>query len=247
MDHPTANAPAAASASEGLLPFLHDAVLTLCAPSLAISRADGQLDGGAAGFYHGDRRASAQLTVATEGITLAPVDGGLRGANRAEFRSLLRGLDEVAVDPALALHRRRTVTAVRHRDRPSRLDRGRLSRRRRITGRGPTDSVDGIRRPPARTLRRPRQGGGPVPSPLPGVLPTPGVGSRSSVLVLRSVLGLDADVPAGTVTVAPTFAGRHAPLTVTGLQVGGGRLDVTLTADGSVEVTAPEGLAVVTT
>ncbi|MEU1693263.1 hypothetical protein [Streptomyces hirsutus] len=90
MDHPTANAPAAASASEGLLPFLHDAVLTLCAPSPAISRADGQLDGGAAGFCPGDRRVSAQLTVASEGITLAPVDGGLRGANRAEFRSLLR-------------------------------------------------------------------------------------------------------------------------------------------------------------
>lgn len=45
MDHPTANAPAAASASEGLLPFLHDAVLTLCAPSLAISARTGSSTG----------------------------------------------------------------------------------------------------------------------------------------------------------------------------------------------------------
>lgn len=69
---------------------------------------------------------------------------------------------------------------------------------------------------------------------------------RLLVLVLRSALGLDADVPAGKVTVAPTFAGRHALLTVTGLRAGGGRLNLTLTADGSAEVTAPEGLTVAT-
>ena len=63
---------------------------------------------------------------------------------------------------------------------------------------------------------------------------------------LRSALGLEADVPGGTVTVAPTFARAYGPLTVTGLQVGGGRLDVALAADGAVSVTAPEGLAVVT-
>ncbi|WP_246618823.1 hypothetical protein [Streptomyces javensis] len=63
--------------------------------------------------------------------------------------------------------------------------------------------------------------------------------------MLRSALGLDADVPGGTVTVAPAFAAAYAPLTVTGLQVGGARLDITLAADGAVNVTAPEGLTVV--
>jgi hypothetical protein len=64
--------------------------------------------------------------------------------------------------------------------------------------------------------------------------------------VLRSALGLDADVPAGTVTVAPAFASAYAPLTATQLQVGQDRLDVTVAADGRVEVSAPEGLDVVT-
>ncbi|WP_413812358.1 hypothetical protein [Streptomyces sp. OE57] len=87
---------------------------------------------------------------------------------------------------------------------------------------------------------------GNVPRPLPRVLSPAGLGGHILwVLVLRSALGLDADVPGGTVTVAPAFAGAYAPLTVTGLQVGGARLDITPAADGTVNVTAPEGLAVI--
>ncbi|MFD5471207.1 glycogen debranching N-terminal domain-containing protein [Streptomyces sp. NPDC127105] len=97
--------------TEGLQPFLHDAVVTLYAPSFVISRADGAFDGGADGFFHGDRRALSRLTVTAEGIPLAPVGHGLRGADRADFRSILRGLGEVTADPAVALHRRRTTTA----------------------------------------------------------------------------------------------------------------------------------------
>ncbi|MFJ2304245.1 glycogen debranching N-terminal domain-containing protein [Streptomyces sp. NPDC087787] len=97
--------------TEGLQPFLHDAVVTLYAPSFVISRADGAFDGGADGFFHGDRRALSRLTVTAEGIPLAPVGHGLRGADRADFRSILRGLGEVTPDPAVALHRRRTTTA----------------------------------------------------------------------------------------------------------------------------------------
>ncbi|MEU5546451.1 glycogen debranching N-terminal domain-containing protein [Streptomyces sioyaensis] len=108
-DSVTAPAPVA----EGLQPFLHDAVVTLCAPSLVISHADGQLDGGADGFYHGDRRALARLAVSVEGIALTPVGGGLEGADRADFRAVLRGLGEVTADPAVALRRRRTVSSGR--------------------------------------------------------------------------------------------------------------------------------------
>lgn len=99
--------------AQNLQPFLHDAVVTLYAPSFVISRADGQLDGGANGFYHGDSRALSRLTVTTGPIPLAPVGGGLRGADRAEFRAILRGLGEVTSDPAVALHRRRTVASGR--------------------------------------------------------------------------------------------------------------------------------------
>ncbi|MDQ0836070.1 glycogen debranching enzyme [Streptomyces achromogenes] len=84
------------------------------------------------------------------------------------------------------------------------------------------------------------------PAPYPASCRPQAWGAASSVLVLRSALGLDADVPAGTLTVAPTFAAAYAPLTVTGLQVNGSRLDVTLTPDGSVNVTAPKGLQVIT-
>lgn len=64
--------------------------------------------------------------------------------------------------------------------------------------------------------------------------------------MLQAALGLDADVPAGTVTVAPAFAARYAPLTVAGLQAGGERLDIALGADGTANVTAPEELTVLT-
>ncbi|WTN86860.1 amylo-alpha-1,6-glucosidase [Streptomyces sp. NBC_00623] len=96
--------------AEGLQPFLHDACVTLYAPSFAISHADGQIDGSADGFYHGDSRALARLTVAADGIAIAPVGGGLEGADRAAFRGVLRGLGEETPDPAVTLHRRRCVT-----------------------------------------------------------------------------------------------------------------------------------------
>ncbi|TQK45187.1 amylo-alpha-1,6-glucosidase [Streptomyces sp. SLBN-118] len=100
---------ASPSATGGLQPFLHDAVVTLHAPSLVISGEDGQLSGGADGFYHGDRRALSRLTVTADDIALAPVQGGLRGADRAGFRAILRGLGEVTPDPVVALHRRRST------------------------------------------------------------------------------------------------------------------------------------------
>ncbi|MQY36816.1 hypothetical protein SRB17_48180 [Streptomyces sp. RB17] len=105
--------PEPASSVAGLQPFLHDAVVTLYAPSLAVSGADGQLSAGADGFYHGDRRALSRLTVAAEGIPLAPVQGGVRGVDRADFRAVLRGLGETTPDPAVALHRHRHLTAGR--------------------------------------------------------------------------------------------------------------------------------------
>ncbi|WP_406291826.1 glycogen debranching N-terminal domain-containing protein [Streptomyces sp. NBC_00624] len=96
--------------AEGLQPFLHDACVTLYAPSFAISHADGQIDGSADGFYHGDSRALARLTVAADGIAIAPVRGAFEGADRAAFRGVLRGLGEETPDPAVTLHRRRRVT-----------------------------------------------------------------------------------------------------------------------------------------
>ncbi|MGI5351293.1 glycogen debranching N-terminal domain-containing protein [Streptomyces sp. CA-250714] len=101
------------SATAGLQPFLHDGVVTLCAPSFVISHADGQLDGGADGFYHGDSRALARLTIAAEDIALAPITGGLTGADQADFRAILRGIGETTPDPVVALRRHRTISSGR--------------------------------------------------------------------------------------------------------------------------------------
>ncbi|MEV0912505.1 hypothetical protein [Streptomyces hokutonensis] len=66
-----------------------------------------------------------------------------------------------------------------------------------------------------------------------------------SVLVLEAALGLDADVPRGTVTVAPPFACAYGPLSVSGLQVAGRPLKNTVGPDGTANVVAPEGPAIV--
>ncbi|OEV03542.1 glycogen debranching N-terminal domain-containing protein [Streptomyces nanshensis] len=93
----------------GLQPFLHDACITLCAPSMALSRPDGQLREGCDGFYHGDRRALSLLTALAEDVPNAPIGGGPDGAERASFRTVLRGLAEHSPDPAVTLERRRRV------------------------------------------------------------------------------------------------------------------------------------------
>jgi glycogen debranching enzyme len=96
-------------AQDGLQPFLHDACLTLCAPSMAVSRPDGQIESGPDGFYHGDRRGLARLTVFADAVPNSPVSGGPDTAERASFRTVLRGLAEHSPDPAVTLERRRTV------------------------------------------------------------------------------------------------------------------------------------------
>ncbi len=93
----------------GLQPFLHDACVALYAPSLALSRPDGDLAGGADGFFHGDRRLLSRLEIRAEGVPLVPVAAAARAADEAGFRSVLRGLGEHTADPAVTLHRARRV------------------------------------------------------------------------------------------------------------------------------------------
>ncbi|MGC9544858.1 glycogen debranching N-terminal domain-containing protein [Streptomyces sp. UG1] len=138
---PNGSVAAPAPEAGGLQPFLHDAVVTLHAPSLVISRADGQVSEGADGFYHGDRRALSQLTVAVEGITLTPVAGSLRGADGADFRVVLRGLGETTPDPAVTLHRRRATAAGRFEERLEITNAGSRQVRFRLTVTAGSDSA----------------------------------------------------------------------------------------------------------
>jgi glycogen debranching enzyme len=94
----------------GLQPFLHDACVTLYAPSLAISRPDGDLTAGVDGFFHGDRRLLSRLEVRVEGVPLVPIGSRLRAADEFGFRAILRGLGEHTADPAVSLHRVRRLT-----------------------------------------------------------------------------------------------------------------------------------------
>ncbi|MBF8193830.1 amylo-alpha-1,6-glucosidase [Nonomuraea sp. K274] len=96
-------------AEAGLQPFLHDSCITMHAPSFTASRPDGQLSHGADGFYHGERRALARLEISADRVLSAPVAGGLEGADRALFRTVLRGVAETTADPAVVLERRRTT------------------------------------------------------------------------------------------------------------------------------------------
>ncbi|HEV7629266.1 MAG TPA: glycogen debranching N-terminal domain-containing protein, partial [Streptomyces sp.] len=66
--HDGTGAATAPTAGTGLQPFLHDACLTISAPSMAVSRPDGQLAGGPDGFYHGDRRGLSLLTALVDNV-----------------------------------------------------------------------------------------------------------------------------------------------------------------------------------
>jgi glycogen debranching enzyme len=107
--HDGTGATSAPPAPAELQPFLHDACITLCAPGMAVSRADGQISEGPDGFYHGDRRALSMLVAFAEDVPNAPISGGPDSADRASFRTVLRGLAEHSPDPAVTLERQRTV------------------------------------------------------------------------------------------------------------------------------------------
>ncbi|SCK45543.1 glycogen debranching N-terminal domain-containing protein [Streptomyces sp. WMMB 322] len=102
-------APSTSAPAAELQPFLQDACITLRAPSMAVSRPDGQISEGCDGFYHGDRRGLSLLTVRAEDVPNAPVSGGPDSAEMASFRTVLRGLAEHSPDPAVTLERRRAV------------------------------------------------------------------------------------------------------------------------------------------
>ena len=72
----------------------------------------------------------------------------------------------------------------------------------------------------------------PVPVPYPASCRPQAWSAASAVVLLQTALGLAADVPAGTLTVRPAPGG--GAVAVTGLQVGGHELDISVGADGSV-------------
>jgi glycogen debranching enzyme len=82
------------------------------------------------------------------------------------------------------------------------------------------------------------------PLPYPAACRPQAWSAAAALVVLTALLGLDPDVPAGRLRLRPLRPSPVGGLTVRGLRVGGGRLDVRVSAAGDPEVlAAPGGLA----
>ncbi|MEC3979197.1 glycogen debranching N-terminal domain-containing protein [Amycolatopsis sp. H20-H5] len=91
---------------------VHDAVLCVSAPALAMSGADGQLRGASNhGFYAQDRRLLSRLVLRIDGLEPEPILGQEVGGTLARFAGILR--DKESPDPELTVERTRDAKASR--------------------------------------------------------------------------------------------------------------------------------------
>lgn len=86
-----------------------------------------------------------------------------------------------------------------------------------------------------------------APVPYPASCRPQAWAAAAVVELLRVVLGLSVDVPTGVITLSPPSPSPVGAVSVCGLAVGGGRLDVAIDREGRVShVNAPAGFRVVT-
>ncbi|MFJ5612892.1 glycogen debranching N-terminal domain-containing protein [Streptomyces sp. NPDC093221] len=83
-----------------------------------------------------------------------------------------------------------------------------------------------------------------APAPYPAACRPQAWSAASAVLLVQAALGLEADVPGGSLRMSPLAAGRLGPLTMSGLRVGEQPLAVRLDADGRAGADAPDTLTV---
>ncbi len=85
---------------------VHEALICVALPALAISSPHGQLTGqGLDGFYRGGRRLLARCRVRVAGADPVPVQGRMLGADRARFVGTVRTAADAGPDPALTVER----------------------------------------------------------------------------------------------------------------------------------------------
>lgn len=95
---------------DGSQPYLHELVVAVRAPTLGLSRMDGQLRGrGAEGFYIADRRVLVYLVVTTDGIEPEPVLGQSLASSEARFVGAVRNLGDDGPDPTVFIERARSA------------------------------------------------------------------------------------------------------------------------------------------
>jgi glycogen debranching enzyme len=91
-------------------PFIHDQLICVAAPALAISGGDGQFRGeGAQGLYLGDRRVVSTLVVSLDGREPEPISGVLTRPGAARFVGVHRTGDEPTPDPVITVERVRDL------------------------------------------------------------------------------------------------------------------------------------------
>lgn len=91
-------------------PYLFDLVSCVNAPSLVLSRRDGQVDGGGVqGWMCADRRVLSRLRVTVGGFDPVGLTEELRGASQAVFRAVVPELGDPIDDPTVEVERRREV------------------------------------------------------------------------------------------------------------------------------------------
>nr|PZN48224.1 MAG: hypothetical protein DIU60_00285 [Actinomycetota bacterium] len=87
----------------------------------------------------------------------------------------------------------------------------------------------------------------PRPVPYPAACRPQAWSAAAAVCLVRAALGVEPDVPGGRVTFRPLPDAPFGPLTVRGLRIAGSAVDVTVRADGGIEVSGlPAGLRVET-
>lgn len=85
----------------------------------------------------------------------------------------------------------------------------------------------------------------PAPTAYPASCRPQAWSAAGSIFLLQALLGLEADVPAGRITVAPLATSPYLPLTVSGLKVAGRDLTVSVDAAGVATIDCDAGLDVV--
>lgn len=95
-------------------PYLHDLLVCVQAPALALSTRDGQIGPdmagpGAAGIYLADRRIIAVAQLAIAGYELSPLSSELNGATASKSMSIVRGLGDPDPDPTVWVQRGRRL------------------------------------------------------------------------------------------------------------------------------------------
>jgi glycogen debranching enzyme len=98
------------TSTAGQQPYLHELLVCVRAPAVALADPDGQLrDSGVQGIYLADRRVLSRSVLTVAGAHLAPISGEPAGSSTTRGVAVARGLGDPGADPTVWIERSRTV------------------------------------------------------------------------------------------------------------------------------------------